>query len=111
MDVSVAARELSITRPRRHGTSDRRLTQRDVDEWLARVLLNIAEARELASRANNPRLKLAVEALDGATLNVLRELGGVHGMPDISEFLARVIVGSGSDASSLRLLGRELRDF
>lgn len=74
-------------------------------------MLNIAEARELANRADNPKLKLAVEALDGATLNVLRELGGVRGMPDVSDLVARVIAESGSDSSSLRLLGRDLRDF
>jgi hypothetical protein len=110
-DVPTRARELSRSRARHVRTSDRRLTQRDVDEWLARVLLDIAEARELAKEAANPRLKLAVEALEGAALNVLRELGGVHGMPDISDVVARVVAESRSDSSSLRLLGRDLRDF
>jgi len=79
-------------------------------------VLNLAEARELASRAENDRLRLAVEALDNATLNVLKELGGVHGMPDVSDIVTNTILrhqfaGSGCDLSSLRLLGRDLRDL
>ena len=92
-------------------TSDRTLTQRDVDEWFARILLNLAEARELAGRTESPALKLAVEALDGATLNVLRELGTVPGMPDVSDLVARAITQRADDCSSLRLLGRDLRGF
>jgi adenylyl- and sulfurtransferase ThiI len=109
--MSIRTRKLSRSRSRGGGTSDRPLTQRDVDEWLARVLLNVAEVRELAKRADNPRLKLAVEALDGATLSVLKELEGIRGMPDVSDIVARVIVENGNDSSSLRLLGRDLREF
>ena len=109
--MSPRTRELSRSRSGGSGTSERRLTQRDVDEWLARVVLNVAEARELADRAENPRLKLAVEALDGATLNMLRELGGVRGMPDVSDIVARVIARSGGDTSSLRMLGHDLRNL
>jgi hypothetical protein len=73
--------------------------------------LDIAEARELAGKAENPELKLAVEALDGATLNVLRQLGGVRGIPDVSDIVARAIAEGGSNSSSLRLLGRDLREL
>lgn len=104
-------RELSITPSRRADTSDRRLTQRDVDEWLARLLLDLAEARELAGRARSERLQLAVEALDGATLNVLRELGTIRDLPDLSDIVARAIAEGRGDSSSLRLLGRDLRGF
>ena len=108
---ATGARELSITPKPRLRTSDRTLTQRDVDEWFARILLNLAEARELAGRTESPALKLAVEALDGATLNVLRELGTVPGLPDVSDLVARAITRRADDCSSLRLLGRDLRGF
>ena len=105
------ARELSITRERRFRTSDRRLTQRDVDEWLSRLLLNLAEARELASKSDNEQFRLAVETLDGATLDVLRKLGSVREMPDVSDIVVRAIAEGGSDSSSLRLLECNLRSF
>jgi len=105
------ARGLSITRERGPGTSERRLTQRDVDEWLSRLLLDLAEARELATRARNEQFKQAVEAMDGATLNVLRMLGTVRDMPDVSDIVTRVIAEGGTDSSSLRWLGRDLREL
>jgi len=105
------ARELSITRERRFRTSDRRLTQRDVDEWWSRLLLNLAEARELASKSDNEQFRLAVETLDGATLDVLRKLGSVREMPDVSDIVVRAIAEGGSDSSSLRLLECNLRSF
>ena len=105
---STRTRGLSTTRERRCCTSDRRLTQRDADEWLSRLLLDLAEARELARRARNEQFQLAVEALDGATLDVLRKLGTV---PDVSDMVARVIADAKWDSSSLRQLGRDLRDF
>lgn len=82
-----------------------------MDEWLSRLLLDLAEARELARKARNEQFRLAVEALDGATLDVLRKLGTVHGMPDVSDIVARAIAEGGSNSSSLRLLERDLRDF
>jgi len=87
------------------------LTQREVDEWLSRLLLNIAEARELACRAGNEQFRLAVETLDGATIDVLRKLGSVRDLPDVSDIVARVISEGGSNRTSLRLLERNLRDF
>jgi hypothetical protein len=74
-------------------------------------VLDIAEARELAAKAGNPRLKLAVGALDAAALDMLRELVGVPGMPDVSDMVARVIAKGGWDTSSLRLLGRDLKEL
>ena len=75
------------------------------------MVLDIAEARELANRTDNPRLKFAVESLDDAALSMLKELVGVPGMPDVSDMVARVIAENGYDRSSLRLLGRDLRDL
>lgn len=76
---------------------------------MARIVLDVAEARELADRANNPRLKLAVDALDGAALFVLRELVGAPGIPGVSTIVARGIAEGDADSSSLRRLGRDLR--
>ncbi len=93
------------------GTSDRRLTQREVDAWLARVLLDLAEARELAGKVGSPRVQHAVDALDEAARGFLKELGTSSGVPDVSDLIARAVTSGGKDSSSLRGLGRDLRDL
>jgi hypothetical protein len=52
-----------------------------------------------------------VDALDSTTLYVLRELAGTDGVPRVSEIVTRAIAENGYDSSSLRLLGRDLRDL
>jgi len=110
---STRTRKLSRKRERPRRTSDRRprLTQRDIDEWLSSLALDLAQARELARRSDNEQFRIAVETLDCATLSVLQKLGTLHGMPDVSDIVARAIAESHRDSSSLRLLGRDLRDF
>ena len=104
-------RKLSRSRVRSLRTTARKLTQRDVDSWITRLVLDIAQAHEISRSSSNPELVGAVEELDRAALKVLKMLGAARGMPDLSDLVARAIARDRGGSSSLRVLELDLRNL